>query len=70
VNGDGKVDISDLALLSHYLIGMIKSLPNPLGADANADGKIDAFDSNTIAKMLLGTNLPTNIEEYNRIVGK
>lgn len=64
VNGDGKVDESDLKLLEQYHVGLIDVLPCPKNADMNDDGHHTLTD---IAKlqMLLdkkgGKDKPTQV---------
>lgn len=44
VNGDGRVDESDVKLLEQYIVQLVDSLPCPKNADMNEDGRITLTD--------------------------
>ena len=52
VNGDLKVDTTDLAAIKLYLAALTDDVS--AGADANVDGKIDTGDLATLKLMLAG----------------
>lgn len=55
LNGDGKVNSSDLSLLSSILSGGITpTLQQFMAADINADGKVNAKDMLLVSKMISG----------------
>lgn len=82
VNGDGKVDESDLKLLEQYLVNLVDSLPCPKNADMNGDGHHTLTDAAQLAMLLDkkgGKDKPTqayspefsdvsvSVHDYNRI---
>lgn len=52
VNGDGKVDKSDVDILDQYIVGIRSSLPCPRNADMNGDGKHTLTDVSQLARLL------------------
>ncbi|HEX9061292.1 MAG TPA: glycosyl hydrolase 53 family protein [Clostridia bacterium] len=57
VNGSGKVDSSDYALMKRYLLGTINTFPDANGekaADVNGDGKINSTDYSLLKRFILG----------------
>ena len=57
IDGSGKVDVLDYALLKKYLLGSVTSFEYKDGAkaaDVNGDGKIDALDFAIMKTYLLG----------------
>ena len=53
VNGDGKVDISDLNVCINIILGTASQSSYP-DADVNGDGKVDITDVNAIINIILG----------------
>ena len=53
VNGDGKVDISDLNAIINLILGLAPSSYDG-DADVNGDGKVDITDVNAIINIILG----------------
>ncbi|MBR1556363.1 MAG: dockerin type I repeat-containing protein [Prevotella sp.] len=53
VNGDGRVDITDVTLTIDYILGRIPIGFSQSAADVNADGKIDITDVTTIIDKVL-----------------
>lgn len=66
VNGDGKVDAIDYAMLKRYLVGTYDLKDEQLErADINGDGKVTPIDYMMLKRMVLGTFEPTEKErEY------
>ena len=58
VNGDGKLDISDLLALQKHLLGVsnLSGTTKGAGADVISDGKLDISDLLKIQKCLLGVS--------------
>ena len=55
VNGDGKIDISDLAMIKGYMLGKTSlSGVKFNAADINADSKIDISDLAMVKAHMLG----------------
>ena len=54
VNGDGVVDMADLAALTRH-VARIELLTDLSRADINGDGRISAADVTALARMLTGT---------------
>ncbi|NLD48759.1 MAG: carbohydrate-binding protein [Clostridiaceae bacterium] len=57
LNGSGKVDSTDYAIMKRFLLGIITSLPAPNGekaADVNGDGRINSTDYAFIKRFILG----------------
>lgn len=52
VNGDGKVDDSDVALLEQYLVELVSSVPCPKNADVNGDGRYTLTDVSRLELMI------------------
>lgn len=65
IDGDKKIAKKDLLLLQLYLVGRIvlndKQL---LAADVNGDGKISLMDAIAIRRHLDGTEILTEVVEY------
>lgn len=56
INGDGKVDAKDYALLKRAVLGSLKLEPvEERAADVNGDGKVDAKDYTLLKRVVLGT---------------
>lgn len=51
VNGDGKVDKSDMNMLDQYIVGLRSSLPCPRNADMNGDGRHTITDVSQLARL-------------------
>ena len=51
VNGDGKVDVSDVNVAINIMLGKNEAIP---AADVNGDGKVDVSDVNIIINIMLG----------------
>lgn len=51
VNGDGKVDKSDVNMLQQYIVGLRSSLPCPRNADMNGDGRHTITDVSQLARL-------------------
>ncbi len=59
VNGDGKVDQSDLELMRKYMVGMVPDFQiNKANADMNGDGNVDVADFSMLLDKL-GNQEPT-----------
>ncbi|TYQ12844.1 UNVERIFIED_CONTAM: subtilisin family serine protease [Acetivibrio alkalicellulosi] len=57
LNGDDRIDSTDIVLLRRYILGIINEFPYPEGinaADVNADGVIDSSDYILLRRYLLG----------------
>ena len=52
INGDGKVNVLDFAILRQYMLGMISSVS--AAADVNKDGSINSIDFGMLRNHLLG----------------
>jgi len=68
VNGDGKVDISDVVLANGYLVGTTKLTPDQIKrADVDADGRVTKRDVNLIMDYSIGLihKLPAMIGDVN-----
>ena len=54
INGDGKVDVSDVNIIINIMLGKA-SASNYLGnADVNNDNKVDVSDVNIVINIMLG----------------
>lgn len=51
INGDGKVDVSDVNAVINIMLGKVESVP---AADVNTDGKVDVSDVNAVINIMLG----------------
>ena len=55
VNMDGSIDILDLMLITHNIVGLTTLGPTQsLAADVNADGSVDIFDLMKVAQYVVG----------------
>ena len=54
VNGDGKVNLVDAALISRYVVGGWGVTLNASNADVNADGKVNLIDAALISRYVVG----------------
>jgi hypothetical protein len=52
VNGDGKVNVSDVTKLINMILGIIPT--NQDAADVNADGKVNVSDVTALINIILG----------------
>ena len=50
-NGDGKVDVADIATIISIMAGTV---PSTVNADANGDGKVDVADIATVISIMAG----------------
>jgi len=65
VNGDGKVNSSDLAVLKRYMLRVISDFPSPEGkklGDLNRDGNINSTDYSILKRYILKAieSIPVN----------
>ena len=54
VNGDGKVDVSDVNIVINIMLGKAQASQYPGNADVNNDTKVDVSDVNIIINIMLG----------------
>ena len=54
VNGDGKVNVSDVTALVNMILGVIPK--DEVGADVNGDGKVNVSDVTALINIILGTH--------------
>ena len=54
INGDGKVDVSDVNIVINIMLGKTSASSYPGNADVNGDGKVDVSDVNIIINIMLG----------------
>ncbi len=54
VNGDGKVDVTDVNIIINIMLGKAESSQYPGNADVNADSKVDVTDVNILINIMLG----------------
>ena len=54
VNGDGKVDVSDVNIVINIMLGKAQASQYPGNADVNNDSKVDVSDVNIIINIMLG----------------
>ena len=54
VNGDGKINVSDVTALVNMILGVIPK--NEAVADINGDGKVNVSDVTALVNMILGAN--------------
>ena len=57
LNGDGKVDVSDVNIVINMMLGKNATTPE---ADMNGDNKVDVSDVNAIINLMLGKGLVTD----------
>jgi len=65
LNGDGKVNSSDLAILKRYMLRAISDFPIPEGrklADLNRDGNVNSTDYSILKRYILKAidNIPVD----------
>jgi len=53
LNGDGKINSSDLNMMKRYLLRLIDGLNDTACADLNGDGKINSSDYSILKRYLL-----------------
>ena len=63
VNGDGKVDVSDVNIVINIMLGKAQASSYPGKADVNSDNKVDVSDVNMIINIMLGKLTPEVPEE-------
>ena len=54
INGDGKVDVSDVNIVINIMLGKAQASSYPGNADVNSDNKVDVSDVNLIINIMLG----------------
>jgi hypothetical protein len=54
INGDGKVDVSDVNIVINIMLGKVQASQYPGNADVNNDNKVDVSDVNKIINIMLG----------------
>ena len=54
VNGDGVVDVADIATVIDVMAGSVGAAPVPARADVNEDGSVDVADIATIIDIMAG----------------
>ena len=54
INGDGKVDVSDVNILINIMLGKAQANNYPGNPDLNDDGKVDVSDVNAVINIMLG----------------
>ena len=54
VNGDGKVDISDVNIVINVMLGKDTNAIHKAKSDLNGDGKVDISDVNAVINIMLG----------------
>ena len=54
VNGDGKVDVTDVNIIINIMLGKADASAYPGNADVNGDTKVDVTDVNIIINIMLG----------------
>lgn len=54
VNGDGKVDVSDVSITINYVLGKTVTDFDAAAGDINGDGKVDVSDVSLIINIVLG----------------
>lgn len=57
-NGDGRVTVTDIGVVTNKILERPVADYHELGADANGDGKVTVTDIGTIVDMILGTASP------------
>ncbi|MEX2158773.1 MAG: choice-of-anchor Q domain-containing protein [Dehalococcoidia bacterium] len=60
VNGDGRIDSVDAALILQHTAGLLDTLAYPAAADVNHDGRVDSIDASLVLQFAAGLidNLP------------
>ena len=54
INGDGKVDVSDVNIIINIMLGKEQASDYPGNADLNGDNKVDVSDVNIVINLMLG----------------
>ena len=54
INGDNKVDVSDVNIIINIMLGKASASNYPGNADLNNDGKVDVSDVNIVINIMLG----------------
>ena len=54
INGDGKVDVSDVNITINLMLGKASASSYPGNADVNGDNKVDVSDVNIVINIMLG----------------
>ena len=54
INGDGKVDVSDVNTIINIMLGKALAISYPGDADLNGDNNIDVSDVNIVINIMLG----------------
>ena len=54
INGDGKVDVSDVNIVINIMLGKANASQYPGNPDVNNDNKVDVSDVNKIINIMLG----------------
>ena len=59
-NGDGKITVTDIAVVVNYILQLTNTEFYLTGADANGDGYVTVTDIGVIVDMILGNNVNSN----------
>ena len=54
INGDDKVDVSDVNIIINIMLGKALAISYPGDADLNSDGNVDVSDVNAVINIMLG----------------
>jgi hypothetical protein len=54
INGDGKVDVSDVNIIINIMLGKVQASAYPGNSDINGDNSVDVSDVNAVINIMLG----------------
>jgi len=54
INGDGKVDVTDVNIIINIMLGKAQASNYPGRADINEDDNVDVSDVNIVINIMLG----------------